>query len=182
MPVVEPVDRPLKLHLGTEAEILWRMVDFHRATLLMKCEGLDEEDLARRAVPPSSLSLLGLVRHSTQVEQYWFERVFLGLEARAPYSSRENSDGDFDDLDSESAADAIGRFLAQCEVSREVARTHQLEDLSVRRVEHPWWDLSALEVVHPAAGHRGRLVFRLVHDDRFGGEEQRGDRGGVLQG
>jgi len=131
VPVVEAVNRPLPLHLGTEAEILWRMVDFHRATLLMKCEGLDEAALARRAVPPSSLSLLGLVRHSTEVEQYWFERVFLGLDVRAPYSSRENQDGDFDDLDSESAAEAVARFLAQCAVSREVAQTHQLEDLSV---------------------------------------------------
>lgn len=107
------------------------MVDFHRATLLMKCEGLEDEDLVRRAVPPSSLSLLGLVRHSTEVEQYWFERVFLGLEVHPPYSSDERRDGDFDELDSEPASDAIAHFLAQCEGSREIARTHQLEDLSV---------------------------------------------------
>ncbi len=43
----------------------------YRLTLLMKCEGLDPEQLARRSVPPSTLSLLGLVRHLAQVERDW---------------------------------------------------------------------------------------------------------------
>ena len=57
----------------------------YRLTLQLKCDGLDAEQLARRSVPPSTLSLLGLVRHMANVETRWFlgvlqgprERVFL---------------------------------------------------------------------------------------------------------
>ncbi len=130
MPVVTAVDRPLPLHVGTESEVVWRMADFYRATILVKCEGLEAADLARRAVPPSTLSLLGLVRHSTQVEHYWFERVFLGRDVGALYSTREDPDAEFNDLTSEPPETSVARFLAQCEVSREVARAHDLDELS----------------------------------------------------
>ncbi len=50
----------------------------YRLTIQMKCEGLDADQLARRSVPPSSLSLLGLVRHLAQVENHWFCRVLQG--------------------------------------------------------------------------------------------------------
>lgn len=130
MPAVESIQRPWPKHLGTEAEVVWSMVDHYRATLLVKCEGLEVVDLARRAVPPSNLSLLGLLRHSTQVEHYWFERVFLGRDVPSLYSTPEDRDAEFNDLTSEPAETSVARFVAQCEVSREVARTHDLEELS----------------------------------------------------
>jgi hypothetical protein len=52
---------------------LWH-ADF-RAAVERKTAGLDAEQLARRSVPPSSLSLLGLVRHLAQLEHHWFRRV-----------------------------------------------------------------------------------------------------------
>lgn len=52
----------------------------YRLTLEMKCEGLDAEQLARRSVPPSTLSLLGLVRHLTQVEHSWARRCLEGAD------------------------------------------------------------------------------------------------------
>ena len=54
-----------------ERESLDAWVDFHRATLLMKCAGLEPEQLMMQSCPPSNLSLLGLVRHLTEVEP-WF--------------------------------------------------------------------------------------------------------------
>jgi uncharacterized damage-inducible protein DinB len=51
----------------------------YRLTIELKCEGLDADQLARRSVPPSSMSLLGLVRHLAQVENHWFQRVLQGL-------------------------------------------------------------------------------------------------------
>jgi uncharacterized damage-inducible protein DinB len=51
----------------------------YRLTIEMKCEGLDADQLAQRSVPPSTLSLLGLVRHLAQVENHWFQRVLQGL-------------------------------------------------------------------------------------------------------
>ncbi len=50
----------------------------YRLTIEMKCEGLDEDQLARCSVPPSTLSLLGLVRHLASVEHHWFRRVLQG--------------------------------------------------------------------------------------------------------
>lgn len=61
-----------------EKATLKQYLDNYRLTLQMKCEGLDAEQLARRSVPPSTLSLLGLVRHLAQVEHHWFRRVVQG--------------------------------------------------------------------------------------------------------
>ena len=83
--------------MAGERESLESWLDFHRATLLMKCQGLTGGQLARRAVPPSSLSLLGLVRHMAEVERAWFRRRFAGETGLGYlYVSDEFPDGDFD--------------------------------------------------------------------------------------
>lgn len=61
-----------------ERETLAQYLRHYRLTLEMKCEGLDAEQLGRRSVPPSTMSLLGLVRHLTRVEHHWFRRVIEG--------------------------------------------------------------------------------------------------------
>ena len=61
-----------------ERECLVEYLDFYRRTLALKCDGLSAEQLATRAVPPSDISLLGLVRHLARVEQSWFRRVIEG--------------------------------------------------------------------------------------------------------
>ena len=83
-----------------EKETLWNYLKHYRITLEMKCEGLDAEQLARRSVPPSTLSLLGLVRHLAHVEQSWFQRT-LQEQPDLPKlfgKSPENPDADFDDV------------------------------------------------------------------------------------
>ena len=67
----------------------------YRLTLELKCEGLDPEQLARRSVSPSTLSLLGLVRHMAQVENYWFQRV-LQSKRDGPRLYRRDDDRDWD--------------------------------------------------------------------------------------
>jgi uncharacterized damage-inducible protein DinB len=61
-----------------EREMLRAYLDFHRDTLAAKCAGLSDDDLRTRSVPPSGLSLLGLVRHMAEVERAWFRRVIDG--------------------------------------------------------------------------------------------------------
>lgn len=68
----ERIDPP---RTGGEREMLRACLDFHRATLAMKCDGLSDAELRRRSMPPSTLSLLGLVRHMAEVERTWFRRV-----------------------------------------------------------------------------------------------------------
>ena len=68
----------------------------YRLTIEMKCEDLDAEQLARRSVPPSSLSLLGLVRHLAQMENHWFVRVLQGRDdGPRLYKSDDDHDADF---------------------------------------------------------------------------------------
>src|SRR5260221_14671555 len=61
-----------------EQEMLRDWLDWHRATLLRKCAGLDATQLAKRAVLPSNLSLLGLVRHMADTERGWVRQAFRG--------------------------------------------------------------------------------------------------------
>ncbi|MFB7240386.1 DinB family protein [Streptomyces sp. NPDC056269] len=80
---------------GDEKTMLVAMLDAQRATLKLKCSGLAQE-LAVRSVPPSSLSLLGLVRHLADVERRWFRSVLAGHEVELRFSSPESPEGDFD--------------------------------------------------------------------------------------
>jgi hypothetical protein len=68
-------DPPLE---ADERATLTAFLDFNRATLALKCDGLSDDQLRERAVPPSSLSLLGLVRHMAEVERNWFRRPCAG--------------------------------------------------------------------------------------------------------
>ncbi len=73
------------------------MVDPARiAELELKCSDLDAADLARRSIAPSTLSLLGLVRHMADVERRWFRQVMAGQDAPPHFSSKTDPDGDFD--------------------------------------------------------------------------------------
>lgn len=88
----------------------------YRLTLAMKCEGLSPEQLATRSVPPSTLSLLGLVRHLARVEHNWFQRSLQGhRESPRPYWSPEDDDLDFNGAIADPAvvADAFAVWKAQ---------------------------------------------------------------------
>ena len=113
---VERIDPPLVVQ---EREMLDAWLDYHRATLAVKCEGLTDDQLRARAVPPSSLSLLGLVRHMGEVERSWFRRVLGGEQAPPRYYSDENPDGDFDDVAGAGVAEAFGYWRDQCAHARE---------------------------------------------------------------
>jgi uncharacterized damage-inducible protein DinB len=88
----------------------------YRLTIDMKCDGLDADQLARRSVPPSTMSLLGLVRHLAQVENHWFQRV-LGGRNDAPrlYKREDDPDWDFHGAkdDPEMVADAFATWRAE---------------------------------------------------------------------
>jgi Protein of unknown function (DUF664) len=105
---------------GDERTMLTVWLDYQRATLLWKCEGVSGPDLARKGIPPSNLSLLGLLRHMTSVEWSWLQNVFSGDPAPAPFSTDEDADADFNDLRPDGVDEDMARFLRQCEVSRAI--------------------------------------------------------------
>ncbi|MFE7961017.1 DinB family protein [Streptomyces sp. NPDC057413] len=80
---------------GDERAMLVAVLDAQRATLELKCAGLEAE-LAERSVAPSSLSLLGLVRHLADVERRWFRAVLAGQDVELRFSSPDRPEGDFD--------------------------------------------------------------------------------------
>ena len=84
------------VRLGDERATLTEFLRCQRLTLQLKCEGLDAEQLARRAVEPSTMSLLGLLRHMAEVERGWFRRRFAGQDAPKRYQTETDPDGDFD--------------------------------------------------------------------------------------
>ena len=94
---VDPDDDPRRTDDDArgERDTLLEYLRHYRLTLELKCEGLDAEQMARRSVPPSTLSLLGLVRHLAKVEHSWFRRVMEGQDLPRIYWSEEDRDLDF---------------------------------------------------------------------------------------
>jgi hypothetical protein len=94
----EPENDP-RVDPPTQADERATIVAFlrwQRATLELKCGGLGTAALALRSVEPSTLSLLGLVRHMAEVERAWFRRVMAGEDAPPRFYSDTDPDGDFD--------------------------------------------------------------------------------------
>ncbi|AEW98939.1 hypothetical protein SCATT_p07460 (plasmid) [Streptantibioticus cattleyicolor NRRL 8057 = DSM 46488] len=80
--------------VGDERSMLVDFLAAQRGTLEMKCAGLGAE-LSRRSVAPSTLSLLGLVRHLADVERRWFRQVMAGEQAPPRFASASDADHDF---------------------------------------------------------------------------------------
>jgi len=122
---VDPEDDPRESDTTPRGEkaVLAEYLDHYRMTFEMKCEGLDAEQMARRSVPPSTMSLLGLVRHLASVEQSWFRRFIEGQqELPRLYRSPEDRDLDFNGAvpDAAVVAEAWGTWRAEVAHAREV--------------------------------------------------------------
>ncbi len=150
-------------------------LEFHRATLLIKCAGLTAEQLGRRSVPPSALSLRGLVRHMAEVEQGWFRGVLAGQQIELLYCSEDDPDGDFDgvgrDPDEPDPETAVSREFAvlaeQVADARALTAAHDsLDDLGAgerhgERVSLRWILLHMIEEYARHNGHADLLRERI---------------------
>ncbi|WP_459246182.1 DinB family protein [Streptomyces youssoufiensis] len=131
---VTPANRREPPLIAEERRMLEAWLDYHRETLAMKCEGLTEAQVREASTPPSPLSLLGLVRHMTDVERTWFRCVLGGSDAPPLYWTDKNHDGDFDLTEADFATD-IATWRAEIEAAREVAAGRTLDDTGERRGE-----------------------------------------------
>jgi uncharacterized damage-inducible protein DinB len=111
-----------------ERPMLEAWLDFHRQTLLWKCSGLAAEQLRRRAVEPSHLSLLGLVRHMAEVERSWFRRRIGGQNVGLLYCSDADPDADFDHVDTADAEQDFATYLREVELARDAVRGRDLDE------------------------------------------------------
>jgi hypothetical protein len=107
--------REHRLRLGDERITLAEALRCERLTLEMKCAGLDAEAMARRAVEPSTMSLLGLVRHLAEIERATFRVLMAGQDVPRLYCSATDRDGDFDGAvpDPQVVAEAWGAWHAE---------------------------------------------------------------------
>jgi uncharacterized damage-inducible protein DinB len=127
------VDRPEGPNIAPERVAMETLLDHHRATLLWKCGGLTGAQLAARTVPTSTMSLLGLVRHLSDVERSWFRRRIAGESIDPLYWSDASPDGDFDDLDPAGAEADFATYAAEVAVARTVLAARDYDDIFVAR-------------------------------------------------
>jgi len=159
-------DRQEPAYSGPEQLQLESWVDYHRDTLLGKCEGLTEEQLKTRSCEPSTLSLLGLVRHMAEVEAWFNDDI---RDGRIPpiFYSDEHPDGDFDLLEDAIVADDVATYRRAVQRSRAFCTDHRDLDLvcTKRRTgeEIPlrWIYLHMIEEYARHNGHADLLRERL---------------------
>ena len=152
------IDPPL---LGGERETLRAYLDYHRATLAMKCQGLSDDELRQRSMPPSTLTLLGLVRHLAEVERTWFRRVINAEDIPLRWSA----EGDFQaayDASASTRAEAFGAWQEEVEHARRIERA--AESLDVTGYQARWGEkvslrLVMLHMIHEYARHNGHADF-----------------------
>jgi uncharacterized damage-inducible protein DinB len=103
-------------------------LDFHRGTLLWKCAQLGDAQLKRASVPPSTLTLLGLLRHMSEVERAWFRRRAAGSTLPDLYCTDEDPDGEFDNVADADVQQDLATFRTECLAADEAVRGMSLDD------------------------------------------------------
>jgi hypothetical protein len=144
--------RESRLRLGDERTTLVEALRCQRLTLEIKCEGLDAEAMARRAVEPSTMSLLGIVRHLAEGERATFRVLMAGQDVPRLYCSETDRDADFDGAvaDPEVVAEAWDSWRAEV-------------DFATRFVaEAPSLDITANDPMNEHGSGGGQMSLREV--------------------
>jgi uncharacterized damage-inducible protein DinB len=154
-------ERPDPPLIADEREMLRAFLDFHRGTIAMKCEGLSDEDLRRQSMPPSTLSLLGLVRHMAEVERTWFRKVVNGEDLPLVWSDENDYQVAYDATGS-TRAEAFAAWEAEVEHSRRIER--EAESLDIIRYNPRWGEdvslrMVMMHMIHEYARHSGHADF-----------------------
>ncbi|MEC4018820.1 DinB family protein [Streptomyces sp. H27-D2] len=154
----ERIDPPL---IAGEREMMRAFLDYHRATLAMKVDGLSDEELRRQSMPPSTLSLLGLVRHMAEVERNWFRRVIDGEDIPLVWSD----EGDYQvayDARTAARSEAFDAWRTEVEHARRIEAEAPSLDVTgflAQQGEHVSLRLVMLHLMHEYARHNGHADF-----------------------
>jgi uncharacterized damage-inducible protein DinB len=125
------VPRTGGLQQGDERATLLAYLGGQRLTLEVKCGGLGPDELARRSVPPSTMSLLGLVRHLAEVERQWFRQRLAGQAVPLRFQTAAEPDGDFDGAvaTAEAVTQAWEAWRAECAFTDRFVETRDLGEV-----------------------------------------------------
>ncbi|MBR7743151.1 DinB family protein [Phycicoccus sp. BSK3Z-2] len=127
-PVWEDDDRPRIPRVAGEREALVASLDHYRATLEMKCRGLTPAQARTRSMPPSTVSLHGLVRHLAACERWWFQQNFERRDVPFLFVTTDEPNLDFDPPEDCDLAADLATWRAECEESRRIVAAHDLDD------------------------------------------------------
>ena len=147
-----------------ERRMLEEWLEFHRTTLLLKCEGLDDVRRKARPVATSKLSLHGLVRHMAEVERGWFRRALLEEPVGPIWLDPAIEDSELVPLDDADWQDDLVAWEAECEASRRAAAGRDLDDTGVRDGQPCSLRWIYVHMIEEYARHNGHadLIRELV--------------------
>jgi hypothetical protein len=153
----------------SERDLLVSWLDWHRATMVAKCEGLTAAQLGQPSCPPSELTLLGLVRHLTEIERNYLA-TWGGITDLPHYYSDDDPDGDFhlpDPLTETAVRQAFDTWRTECARSRRiVAGTASLDQVNAKGTPLRW---VLLYVLREYARHNGHAdLLRQAIDGTTG--------------
>jgi uncharacterized damage-inducible protein DinB len=153
---------------GDERSTLEGFLDYHRDTFAMKCRGLSPTQLASRAVAPSTMSLLGLARHLSDVERSWFARL-----QEVPYTpqywTESEPDGDFDGAEPSVADHGLAQWRTAVAESRLVAARYELTDTFQHRGEAFSFRWLLVHLIEEYSRHNGHAdLLREAIDGETG--------------
>lgn len=143
---------------------------WQRSTLLHKCAGLTGDQLAERTVPPSGLSLLGLLRHLAKVERIWFRERFAGEQVERLHDTEHSKSADFAALDPTRAAEDYQRLVEECRLADAAVASASLDDTCTHGGEVYSLRLIYLHMITEYARHLGHAdLLREQIDGVTGG-------------
>jgi uncharacterized damage-inducible protein DinB len=145
-------DGPL---VGPEPAVLAAVLAWQRRTLLDICAGLTADQLAERAVRPSTLSLLGLVRHMAKVERTWFCERVAGQRLEPLYDPAAGADADFDGAQATGAEEDFARLVEQFQQADLAVAGRRLEETFVLRGQDHSLRLVYVHMIAEYARHNG---------------------------
>ncbi|MFI8825478.1 DinB family protein [Streptomyces sp. NPDC053431] len=170
-PSVERTQGLGELGTVTERRMLEGWLRRHRETLLAKCAGLEPAQLARATVEPSSLTLLGLVRHMAEVERWWFRRSFAGEAVGEVFTGPSDGDEGLSGVDAADAERDFARFRAEIEACDAAVAGHELDETFVSssgvRLSLRW---VYLLMIQEYARHNGHADFLRERTDGLTGD------------
>ena len=161
------------LSVGTERELLEQHLEFCRQTIIYKVTGISKDNGVER-LGPTSTSVLGVLRHLTEVEYGWFHINFSGLSYAEGRYSDENPNGDFKILESDTVESLLNDYKAACENSRKICKGKDLDEVAFeprpRDDAKPSLRWIYLHMIDETARHAGHLdIYRELLDGTHDG-------------
>ena len=162
------VERTRPVEDADEWTTLTSMLDFLRATVVMKVEELTDEQAAATPVPPSTLTLAGVVKHLSATERFWFSIDFAGLDVPWPYTD-DDPHGNFRLEDGDTMEAIVEEYQRECERSRAADRGRGPRRQGQGRGHGLQPALRLMHMIEETARHCGHLdLLREATDGRTG--------------